>query len=97
MAPWGRVVTEQLGSSEEHLRWPSLSGNPLKRLRTVVDFDAWRTELEAALPRADRSGRSPWDAALQCSTSWSCRRSTRYPTSRPVLRIVRTRAMLTLR
>jgi IS5 family transposase len=32
----------------------------------VVDFEAVRAELEAALPRADRSrgGRPPWDAVL---------------------------------
>jgi hypothetical protein len=32
----------------------------------VVDFEAFRAELEAALPRADRSrgGRPPWDAVL---------------------------------
>jgi hypothetical protein len=32
----------------------------------VVDFEAFRGELEAALPRADRSrgGRPPWNAVL---------------------------------
>jgi hypothetical protein len=40
--------------AEERLRWLSASGDPLERLRIVVDFKAFRTELEAALPRADR-------------------------------------------
>jgi IS5 family transposase len=52
--------------AEERLRWLSASGDPLERLRAVVDFEAFRGELEAALPRADRSrgGRPPWDAVL---------------------------------
>ncbi len=52
--------------AEDRLRWLSASGDPLERLRAVVDFEAFRAELEAALPRADRSrgGRPPWDAVL---------------------------------
>jgi IS5 family transposase len=52
--------------AEERLRWLSASGDPLERLRAVVDFEAFRAELEAALPRADRSrgGHPPWDAVL---------------------------------
>jgi IS5 family transposase len=52
--------------AEERLRWLSASGDPLERLRTVVEFEAFRAELEAALPRADRSrgGRPPYDAVL---------------------------------
>jgi len=52
--------------AEERLRWLSASGDPLERLRAVVDFEAFRAALEAALPRADRSrgGRPPWDAVL---------------------------------
>jgi len=52
--------------AEERLRWLSASGDPLERLCAVVDFEAFRAELEAALPRADRSrgGRPPWDAVL---------------------------------
>jgi hypothetical protein len=50
----------------ERLRWLSASGDPLERLRAVVDFEAFRAELEAALPRADRSrgGRPSWDVVL---------------------------------
>jgi len=52
--------------AEERLRWLSASGDPLERLRAVVEFEAFRAEPEAALPRADRScgGRPPWDAML---------------------------------
>ena len=52
--------------AEERLRWLSASGDPLERLRAVVDFEAFRAELEATLPRADRSrgGRPPYDAVL---------------------------------
>lgn len=38
--------------AEERLRWLSASGDPLERLRAVVDFEAFRAELEAALPLA---------------------------------------------
>lgn len=52
--------------AEERLRWLSASGDPLQRLRSAVDFEAFRDELESVLPRADRSrgGRPPWDAVL---------------------------------
>jgi IS5 family transposase len=52
--------------ADERLRWLSASGDPLERLRAVVEFEAFRVELDAALPRADRSrgGRPPWDAVL---------------------------------
>src|SRR3974390_544140 len=44
----------------------SAAGDPLERLRAVVDFELFRPELEAALARADRSrgGRPPHDAVL---------------------------------
>jgi transposase, IS5 family len=47
--------------AEERLRWLSASGDPLERLRAVVDFEAFRPDLEAALPRAERGrgGRPP--------------------------------------
>ncbi len=42
----------------------SVTGDPLERLRAVVDFELFRPELEAALDRADRSrgGWPPYDA-----------------------------------
>ncbi len=52
--------------AEERLRTLSASGDPLEQLRAVVDFEAFRAELKAALPRGDRSrgGRPPYDAVL---------------------------------
>lgn len=41
----------------ERLRSLSASGDQLERLHAVVDFGTFRTELEAALPRADRHHR----------------------------------------
>lgn len=41
--------------TEERVRCLSALGDPLERLSAVVDFDAFKAELEAALPRADRS------------------------------------------
>ena len=44
----------------------SAAGDPLERLRTVVDFELFRPDLEVALDRADRSRgvRPPYDAVL---------------------------------
>ncbi len=44
----------------------SKSGDPLERLSAVVDFEMFRTDLDVALSRSDRSkgGRPPFDAAL---------------------------------
>ena len=58
--------------AEERLRWLSVSGDPLERRRTVVEFEAFRVELEAALPRADRSrgGQPPCDAVLMFRVPW---------------------------
>lgn len=52
--------------ADERLRALSAAGDPLERLAAVVDFELFRAELEAALPRADRSqgGRPPYDAVL---------------------------------
>src|ERR1700758_1445167 len=52
--------------ADERLRALSAAGNPLERLRAVVDFELFRPELETALDRADRSrgGRPPYDAVL---------------------------------
>ncbi|MCB4825592.1 hypothetical protein [Roseicella aerolata] len=40
----------QLGffDAEDRLRWLLASGDPLERLRSVVDFEVFRAELEAA-------------------------------------------------
>jgi len=49
-------------------RYASLSaaGDPLERLRAVVDFELFRGELDTALDRSDRArgGRPPYDAVL---------------------------------
>ena len=52
--------------ADERLRALSAAGDPLERLQAVVDFEAFRPELETALARADRSrgGRPPYDAVL---------------------------------
>jgi IS5 family transposase len=52
--------------ADERLRALSAAGDPLERLRSVVDFELFRPELEAALDRSDRSrgGRPPYDAVL---------------------------------
>jgi len=48
-------------AAEERLRALSAAGDPLERLGAVLDFELFRAELEAGLPRADRSrgGRPP--------------------------------------
>lgn len=55
-----------LFDTDDRLRGLSAAGDPLERLRAVVDFELFRPELEAALDRADRSrgGRPPYDAVL---------------------------------
>ena len=44
----------------------SRTGDPLERLATVVDFEVFRADLDAALARSDRSkgGRPPMDAVM---------------------------------
>ena len=51
---------------EERLAGLSKKGDGLERLSAVVDFELFRPELEAAVPRADRSkgGRPPFDHLL---------------------------------
>ena len=46
--------------ADEPLRALSAAGDPLERLRAVLDFEVFRPELESAVARADRScgGRS---------------------------------------
>ena len=52
--------------TDERLRWLSAAGDPLERLASVVDFELFRPELDAALGRSDRAkgGRPPYDAVL---------------------------------
>jgi IS5 family transposase len=52
--------------ADERLRALSAAGNPLERLKAVVDFELFRPELKATLQRADRSrgGRPAYDAVL---------------------------------
>lgn len=52
--------------SDERLAWLSAAGDPLERLAAVVDFELFRSELERALRRSDRTkgGRPPYDAVL---------------------------------
>ena len=44
----------------------SATGDPLERLSTVLDFEIFRPELDAALKRSDRAkgGRPPMDAVM---------------------------------
>jgi transposase, IS5 family len=51
---------------EERLAGLSRKGDELERLSAVVDFELFRPELEAAVPRADRlrGGRPPFDHVL---------------------------------
>jgi transposase, IS5 family len=51
---------------EERLRELSAKGDDLERVNALVDFEAFRPELERAVPRADRSkgGRPPYDHVL---------------------------------
>jgi transposase, IS5 family len=51
---------------EERLRELSAKGDDLERLNALVDFEAFRPELERAVPRSDRTkgGRPPYDHVL---------------------------------
>jgi IS5 family transposase len=51
---------------EERLRELSAKGDDLERLNELVDFEAFRPELERAVPRSDRAkgGRPPYDHGL---------------------------------
>src|SRR6185312_11307757 len=48
---------------DERLRELSAKGDDLERIKGLVDFEIFRRDLEAAVPRADRSkgGRPPFD------------------------------------
>ena len=52
--------------ADERLRKLSAAGDPLERLRAVVDFELFRPSLDAALERADRGrgGRPPYDPVM---------------------------------
>src|SRR5688500_5062505 len=58
----------QLGLFDRDERYASLSaaGDPLERLASVVDFELFRGELDAALARSDgaKGGRPPYDAVM---------------------------------
>ena len=64
----GSAMAGQPGffDSDERLAWLSAAGDPLERLAAVVDFELFRSELERALRRSDRTkgGRPPYDAVL---------------------------------
>ena len=51
---------------EERLRELSAKGDDLERINALVDFEAFRSELERAVPRSDRAkgGRPPYDHVL---------------------------------
>jgi transposase, IS5 family len=51
---------------EDRLKQLSAKGDSLERLNAVVDFALFRTDLERAVPRADRAkgGRPPFDHVL---------------------------------
>jgi hypothetical protein len=44
---------------DERLKALSAAGNPLERLAQVIDFELFRSDLEAALSRSDRSKSRP--------------------------------------
>jgi transposase, IS5 family len=51
---------------DERLHALSAAGDPLERLAAVVDFEVFRSDLEQALSRSDRTrgGRPPYDPVL---------------------------------
>ena len=61
-------MAEQRGffDLDERYRALSAAGDPLERLASVVDFEVFRDDLDAALARSDRAkgGRPPYDAVL---------------------------------
>lgn len=64
----GGDMAQQRGFFDLDERYAALSkaGDPLLRLATVVDFEIFRAELDAALKRSDgaRGGRPPMDAVV---------------------------------
>ena len=63
---WIMVREPGLFDVEARLRELSAKGGDLDRVNALVDFEAFRSELEQAVPRADRAkgGRPPWDHVL---------------------------------
>jgi hypothetical protein len=61
-------VTREAGlfDVDARLRELSAKGDDLERVNAVVDFEAFRCDLEQAVPRAERSkgGRPPYDHVL---------------------------------
>jgi hypothetical protein len=55
-----------LFDADERLQRFSAAGDPLERLAAVVDFELFRSKLDAAPGRSDRAkgGRPPYDAVL---------------------------------
>jgi hypothetical protein len=51
---------------DERLQELSAKGDDLERINALVDFEIFRLDLEAAVPRADRSkgGRPPFDCVF---------------------------------
>ena len=64
----GRIMAREPGlfDIDARLRELSAKGDDLERVNALVDFEAFRPELEQAVPRADRSrgGRPPYDHVL---------------------------------
>ena len=50
----------------------SAAGDPLERLASVVDFELFRADLDAALDRSDRAkgGRPPYDAVVMFNQTY---------------------------
>ena len=63
---WMMAREPGLFDIDARLRELSAKGDDLERVNALVDFEAFRRELEQAVPRADRSkgGRPPYDHVL---------------------------------
>jgi IS5 family transposase len=65
-ARWIMARQAGLFDIEERLRELSAKGDDLERIKALVDYEAFRPELERAVPRSDRArgGRPPYDPVL---------------------------------